>query len=346
MTINYLETLPIISVFQNQVQWINPAALSLMVSNPSKRPDRILMYNFAKTMLLLIDWSIQQSVDRITDTLVGRDLWWSLIQPLSKAGHKRWDQHSLCVTCSGKPPRVEFTPHLQLQVPKLPIWALSCSWAPPVLPFISAPCSTLYHWQEFVSIAYGFSFSSFSFWILHPWRYLKVEQAALKVTLFQTRVGIGVSRGALHPKLFHDFAIRLNSNRFLHKRHQSKVTYQEVSSTKEQFWHPRCCWKSSRHVDLRILGMVEQCEQAVRPCVLFLFLGRACLEQEAVNWYFATLLSWIVSPFLDLVLFIITWCLEDKAHVSPYQQGILLKIKSWKAECRSTESYQSQQQNT
>lgn len=69
------------------------------------------------------------------------------------------------------------------------------------------------------------SSSSFSLGILHPWRYLKVEHTALKVTLFQARVGVRVSRGALHPKLFHDFAIRLNSNGFLHKRHQSKVTY-------------------------------------------------------------------------------------------------------------------------
>lgn len=75
--------------------------------------------------------------------------------------------------------------------------------------------------------------------------------------------------------------------------------------------------------------MLVQCEQAVRPCLLF--LGCACLEQEAVNWYFATLLSWIASTFLDLVLFIMPWCLEVEAHVSPYQQGILLKIKSWKS---------------
>lgn len=54
--------------------------------------------------------------------------------------------------------------------------------------------------------------------------------------------------------------------------------------------------------------MLEQCEQnstggvfqAFPPCVHLVFLECVCLEKEAVNS--ATLLSWVVSPFLDPVL--------------------------------------------
>lgn len=61
---------------------------------------------------------------------------------------------------------------------------LNCSWEPPLLPFVTASCQTLYHWQEIVSITYDSSFSSFSLGILHPWRYSKVEQPTLEVILF------------------------------------------------------------------------------------------------------------------------------------------------------------------
>lgn len=62
MTINYWRLYHLSFFFKTQVQWINPAALSLMAGNPSKISDRILRYNFAKTVFASIDWLIHWTI--------------------------------------------------------------------------------------------------------------------------------------------------------------------------------------------------------------------------------------------------------------------------------------------
>lgn len=166
MTINYLETLPIISVFQN------PSAVNqLSCSVPHGwQSFQNVWQNFEVQLCkhhVYFHWLIDPLNNLLTESQrhVGRDLWWSLTQPLVKAGHKRW---GLCATCSGKAAQPlchlfwktsqggVYTPSPVTGPKAASLSLLSCSWEPPLLPFIAASCSTLYHWQqEFVPITYG-----------------------------------------------------------------------------------------------------------------------------------------------------------------------------------------------